>query len=185
MSVGLMYRREFEWELGETITKTYEDGDLNTDRDQDHLELTMPAMCGIGVEYEASPELIVVLELQSRPFSELRWSTDIEDQPIIDHGFNSDVGAEYLGSVYPVRLGVFRNVIPFVDENDTASQGHYRSDCRNRLWGRQKLLLGCFGSLQIDGIKSPLMKDISTRKTSFALVFPQLTTLIQILACLL
>ena len=39
-----MYRPEFEWELGETITKTYEDGELETNRDTDHLELTMPAM---------------------------------------------------------------------------------------------------------------------------------------------
>ena len=119
LSVGLMYRPEFEWELGETITKTYEDGELDTDRNTDHLELTMPAMWGIGAEYKASPELIVALEVQSRPFSELRWSTDIQDQPIIDDGFNFAIGAEYLGSAYPVRLGAFRNVIPFVDENDT------------------------------------------------------------------
>ena len=119
LSVGLMYRPEFEWELGETITKTTSDGELDTDRDQDHIELTMPAMWGIGVEYKASPELIVALEVQSRPFSELRWNTDIEDQPIIDDGFNFAAGVEYLGSAYPIRLGAFRDVIPFVDENDT------------------------------------------------------------------
>lgn len=119
LSVGLMYRPEFEWELGETITKTTSDGELDTDRNQDRHELTMPAMWGIGAEYKVSPELIVAVEIQSRPFSELRWNTDIEDQPIIDDGFNFAVGAEYLGSAYPVRLGAFRDIIPFADENDT------------------------------------------------------------------
>ena len=119
LSVGLMYRPEFEWELGETITKTTSDGELNTDRDQDHIELTMPAMWGVGAEYKVSPELIVALEVQFRPFSELRWNTDIEYQPIIDDGFNFAGGVEYLGAVYPIRLGAFRDIIPFVDENDT------------------------------------------------------------------
>ena len=119
LSVGLTYRPEFEWELGETITKTTSDGDLDTDRDQDRIELTMPAMWGIGVEYKVSPELIVAVEVQSRPFSELRWNTDIDQQPIIGDGFNFAAGVEYLGAAYPVRLGAFRDVIPFVDENDT------------------------------------------------------------------
>ena len=57
LSVGLMYRPEFEWELGETITKTTSDGELNTDRDQDHIELTMPAMWGVGAEYKVSPRI--------------------------------------------------------------------------------------------------------------------------------
>ena len=119
LSAGLMYRPEFEWELGETITKTYEDGELETDRNLDHLELTIPAMWGVGIEYKVSPELVVAAEVQSRPFSELQWSQDIEDQPIIDDGFNFAAGVEYLGSAYPVRFGVFRDLIPFVDENDT------------------------------------------------------------------
>ncbi len=118
LSVGLMYRPEFEWELGDTITKIISDGELDTDRNQDHLKLTMPAMWGIGAEYKVSPELIVALEVQSRPFSELRWNTDIEDQPFIDDGFNFAAGVEYLGSAYPVRFGAFRDIIPFVDEND-------------------------------------------------------------------
>ena len=119
LSVGLMYRPEFEWELGETITKTTSDGELDTDRDPNHIELTMPAMWGIGAEYKISPELIVAVEVQSRPFSELRWNTDIDQQPIIDDGFNFAAGVEYLGSAYPIRLGAFRDIIPFVDENDT------------------------------------------------------------------
>ena len=119
LSVGLIYRPEFEWELGETITKTTSDGELDTDRDQDHIELTMPAMWGLGAEYKVSPELIVALEVQSRPFSELRWNTDINQQPIIDDGFNFAAGVEYLGSAYPIRFGAFRDIIPFVDENDT------------------------------------------------------------------
>ena len=119
LSVGLMYRPEFEWELGETITKTTSDGDLDTSRDQDRIELTMPAMWGIGTEYKVSPELSVAVEVQSRPFSELRWNTDIEDQPIIEDGFNFAAGVEYLGSVYPVRFGAFSDMIPFVDENET------------------------------------------------------------------
>ena len=119
LSVGLMYRPEFEWELGQTITKTTSDGDLDTDRDQERIELTIPPMWGIGAEYKVSPELIVAVEVQSRPFSELRWNTDIDQQPIIDDGFNFAAGVEYLGSAYPVRLGAFRDVIPFVDENDT------------------------------------------------------------------
>ena len=119
LSVGLTYRPEFDWELGETITKTYQEGELETDRDLEHLELTIPAMWGIGAEYKASPELIVALEVQYRPFSDLRWSRDIANQPIIDDGFNFAAGVEYLGSAYPIRFGAFRDVIPFVDENDT------------------------------------------------------------------
>ena len=119
LSVSLMYRPEFDWEFGETIAKTYEDGDLDTERIQDHIELTMPAIWGIGAEYKVSPDLILVLEVQSRPFSELRWSRDIQNQPIIDDGFNFAAGLEYLGSAYPVRIGAFRDVIPSVDENDT------------------------------------------------------------------
>ena len=120
LSVGLMYRPEFEWELGETISKTYENGELDTDRDQTYDELTIPAVWGIGAEYKASPELVVALEVQSRPFSELQWRGKVDEQPIIDDGFNFAVGAEYLGYAYPVRIGAFRDVIPFVDENNTA-----------------------------------------------------------------
>lgn len=119
LSVGLMYRPEFDWELGETITKISDNGDLDTDRDREHIELTIPAVWGIGVEYEASPELIVAAEVQYRPFSDLQWSRNIENQPIIDDGFNVAAGVEYLGIAYPVRLGAFRDLIPFVDEDDT------------------------------------------------------------------
>ena len=121
LSVGLMYRPEFDWELGETISKTYQDGELDTDRNTDHLELTMPAMWGIGAEYEVNPELIIAAEVQYRPFSDLQWSGSgyLGEQPIIDDGFNVAVGAEYLGFDYPVRIGAFRDLIPFVDENDT------------------------------------------------------------------
>ena len=120
LSVGLMYRPEFEWELGEAISKIYRKGELETDRDQKYDELTIPAMWGIGAEYKASPELVVALEVQSRPFSELQWRGDVDEQPIIDDGFNFAVGAEYLGGTYPVRIGAFRDVIPFADEDDTA-----------------------------------------------------------------
>ena len=120
LSVGLMYRPEFEWELGETISKVERNGKLETDRDQTYDELTIPAVWGIGAEYKASPEWVVALEIQSRPFSELQWRGDVDEQPIIDDGFNFAVGAEYLGYDYPVRIGAFREVIPFVDENDTA-----------------------------------------------------------------
>lgn len=119
LSVGLMYRPEFDWELGETIIKAYDDGNLDTERDLNHIDLRMPAIWGIGAEYKVSPDLILVLEVQSRPFSELRWSRDIQNQPIIDDGFNFAAGVEYLGSAYPVRLGAFRDMIPSVDENDT------------------------------------------------------------------
>ncbi|RKU21626.1 hypothetical protein C6499_21755 [Candidatus Poribacteria bacterium] len=121
LSVGLMYRPEFDWEFGERILRLSEDGELDTERDTDRLELTMPTMWGIGVEYEASPELIVAAEVQYRPFSDLQWSgtADIVDPPIIDDGFNVAVGAEYLGFDYPMRIGAFRDLIPFVDENDT------------------------------------------------------------------
>ena len=68
-----MYRPEFDWEFGERITKTYYDGELETDRNQTHAELTIPAMWGLGAEYALSPEFVVALELQSRPFSDLQW----------------------------------------------------------------------------------------------------------------
>ena len=120
LSAGLMYRPEFEWEFGETISKIYRKGELETDRDQEYEELTIPAIWGIGAEYKASPELVVALEIQSRPFSELQWRGDVDEQPIIDDGFNFAVGAEYLGGPYPVRIGAFADVIPFADEDDTA-----------------------------------------------------------------
>ena len=124
LSVGLMYRPEFEWELGETIVKITEDGDLDTERNQDYMELTMPTMWGIGVEYEVNPEFIVAAEIQSRPFSDLQWRGDnVGERPIIDDGFNVAVGAEYLGFDFPVRIGAFRDLIPFVDENDTDPVG--------------------------------------------------------------
>ncbi len=119
-SVGLMYRPEFGWELGETITKTYQEGELETDRDQSFVELMIPGMWGVGVEYKVSSELIATLEVQSRPFSELRWVRGVGNQPFIDNGFNFAVGAEYLGTGYPMRFGAFREVIPRVDENNTA-----------------------------------------------------------------
>lgn len=119
LSVGLMYRPEFVWEFGNTITKRYENGELETDRAQTQAVLTIPVMWGLGAEYKVSPEFIVALELQSRPFSELRWSGDINQQPLVDNGFNFAVGAEYLGIGLPLRFGAFREVIPFVDDNDT------------------------------------------------------------------
>lgn len=116
--MGMMFRPEFEWEFGDTIVKRYEDGELETDRSSERIELTIPTMFGIGAVYKVSPELTVALEAQSRPFSELQWRGDIE-VPFIDDGFNFSVGAEYLGHSYPVRFGAFRDVIPYADENDT------------------------------------------------------------------
>ena len=118
LSIGVMYRPEFDWESGETITKVYRDGELETDRYQTHDELTIPAMWGLGTEYALSPEFIVALELQSRPFSDLQWRD--ESSPVIDNGFNLAVGAEYLGTGFPLRFGAFRDVIPVVEENDPA-----------------------------------------------------------------
>ena len=119
LSVSLMYRPEFEHEPGDSILKEYYNGELYTERSQGGVELTVPAVWGIGAAYKVSPELVVAAEVQSRPFSDIQWSRDIEDQPIIDDGFNFAVGAEYLGSAYPVRLGAFQDVVAFADENDT------------------------------------------------------------------
>ena len=120
LSVGLMYRGGFEWEFGETITKTYEDSELETNREQSFAVLTVPGVWGIGAEYRVSPELIATIEIQSRPFSELRWARGVDRQLFVDNGFNFSVGAEYLGAGFPLRFGAFREVIPFVDENDAA-----------------------------------------------------------------
>ncbi len=120
LSIGLMYRPEFRWELGGTVTKRYENGELETDRDQSQAALTVPGMFGLGATYKLSPEFSVAVELQSRPFSKLRWTGDINQQQFIDDGFNFAVGAEYLGAGVPLRFGAFSEAIPFVDENDTA-----------------------------------------------------------------
>ncbi len=124
LSIGLTYRPEFEWEFGEAITKNYVNGELvDTDRDQDIRELTIPGMWGIGAKYKVSPKLVLAAELQSRPYSELQWSRGIEYQQIIDDGYNVSVGAEFLELGFPIRIGAFRDVIPFVDENDTNPMG--------------------------------------------------------------
>ncbi len=120
LSVGLMYRRGFTWEWGDKITKTYEAGQLDTVRDQPFLALAIPTVWGLGAEYKVSPNLVVALEIQSRPFAELRWSSDIYQQAFVEDGLNLSVGAEYLGAGVPLRFGTFREVIPIVDENDTA-----------------------------------------------------------------
>ena len=117
LSVGLMYRSGFDWEFGQIITKTYEEGKLETDREQSFRVLAIPSMWGLGTEYKVSPELVATLEVQSRPFSELRWIRGVGSQPFIDNGFNIAVGAEYAGLV---RFGAFRELLPLVDENDTA-----------------------------------------------------------------
>ena len=113
LSIGLMYRPEFDWEFGETITKTYQNGELDTERSDTDYELTIPSMWGLGAEYQVSPEFIIAGEIQSRPYS------DFSDSSIIDNGFNFSVGAEYLGSSIPLRFGVFRDAIPITDANDT------------------------------------------------------------------
>ena len=124
LSVSLMYRPEFDWEWGEAIAKISEDGELDTDREHLNIQLTIPAMWGIGAEYEVTPEFIVAAEIQYRPFSDLRWfGEDVSQLPIIEDGFNLAVGAEYLGLDFPVRFGAFRELIPFVDENDTDPVG--------------------------------------------------------------
>ena len=120
LSIGLMYRSGFDWEFGETITKTYEDGELQTDRSQTDAELRMPSMWGLGAEYNVSPDFVVALELQSRPYTDLQWRRDFIQREVIDNSFNFAVGAEYLGAGFPLRFGAFRDVIPFVDQNDTA-----------------------------------------------------------------
>ena len=114
-----MYRPGYDWEFGETITKTVEDGELNTERNQTDADLTIPSMWGIGAEYKVSPEFVVALEIQSRPFTDLEWRREFVQRAVIDNGYNLAVGAEYLGSGFPIRFGAFRDVIPFVDENDT------------------------------------------------------------------
>ncbi len=119
LSVGLMYRPGFSWEFGTTITERYENGELETERDRTQTELIIPTMWGLGAEYKVSPDLIVAFELQSRPFSELRWSGDVNQRLFIDDGRNFSIGVEYLGAGFPLRFGAFQDAIPFVDENDT------------------------------------------------------------------
>ncbi len=119
LSIGLTYRPEFEWELGEAIVKTTVNGELYTERFQDVNELTIPGMWGIGASYKVSPKLVLAAELQSRPYSDLQWTQYSGLPEIIDDGFNISVGAEFLEFGFPVRVGAFRNVIPYVDENDT------------------------------------------------------------------
>ncbi len=123
LSIGFMYRPEFDWEFGETITNRYENGELETEKDQTQTELTIPAIWGLGAEYKIYSDFIVALEFQSRPYSELQWSGDVNQRVYFDSGFNFAIGAEYLGAGFPLRFGAFRDVIPFVDENDTAPVG--------------------------------------------------------------
>ena len=118
LSIGMTYRPGFEWELGGAIIKTYRNGELDTERDQEVIELTIPSMWGIGAKYKVSPKFIVALELQSRPYSELQWSRNFGNQRIIDDGFNVSVGAEFLELGFPVRVGAFRDVLPYADEDD-------------------------------------------------------------------
>ena len=80
-------------------------------------------MWALGAEYKVSPDLIVAFELQSRPFSELQWIGEVNQRVFINDGRNFSVGVEYLGAGSPLRFGAFRDVIPFVDENDTAPVG--------------------------------------------------------------
>ena len=123
LSIGLTYRPEFEWELGETITKFQEDGELDTVRDQDIDELTIPGMWGIGAKYKLSPAVVIAVELQSRPYGDLQWRGNIDNQDIIDDGYNVSIGAEFLELGFPVRVGAFREVVPFTDEDDTEPVG--------------------------------------------------------------
>ncbi len=113
LTVGLMYRTEFVWILRDTITIRDKYGNRKTDRNQLHRDRPMPDIWGIGAEYCVSPEFAVALEAQSRSLSKL------EREFIIDSGFNVSVGGEYLGLGFPLRFGVFRDVIPEVDYNDT------------------------------------------------------------------
>ena len=119
LSVGLMYRPEFDWELGDTLTKVSENSEIETSRDQTYAKLTIPTMWGLGAEYKVFPEFVIALELQSRPFSNLQWGGDVSQELFIDNGFNYAVGAEYSGIAFPLRFGAFRDALPFVDENDT------------------------------------------------------------------
>ena len=120
LSIAFMYRPSFEWEFGEMITNREENGELETERDPTQTELTIPTMWGIGAEYKFYSDFSVALELQSRPFSELQWSGDGNQRIFFENGFNVAIGAEYLGTGFPLRFGIFREAIPFVDENDTA-----------------------------------------------------------------
>ena len=120
LSVGLTYRPGFDWELGETITRIAENGEIETSRAQTYATLTIPTMWGLGAEYKVSPEFVIALEVQSRPFSNLQWGGDVSQELFIEDGFNFSVGAEYSGIGFPLRFGAFQDVIPFVDENDTA-----------------------------------------------------------------
>ena len=119
LSIAFMYRPGFEWEFGEMITNRSENGELQTEKDPTLTELTLPAMWGLGAEYKVFSDFSVALEVQSRPFSELRWSGGVNRRVFFDNGFNVAVGAEYLGAGLPLRFGAFRDVIPFVNENDT------------------------------------------------------------------
>ena len=144
--VGLMYRTEFEWILGEIVTTDDEDGTPKTERDQLHIERPMPTIWGIGAEYKVSPELSIALEVQSRPLSELQITIHGAEL-IIDDGFNISVGAEYLGFGLPFRVGAFQDVIPEVDYNDTAPRsligvtaGIGSNDDKNISWDASILL---------------------------------------------
>ena len=127
LSVGLMYRPGFVWSVEEeTSTRTSNFSEVSggyqwqTMTQKTNPALTIPSVWGLGAEYKVSPEFVVALELQSRPFSELVWIGSVDQEVFIDNGLNFSVGAEYLGTAAPMRFGVFREVIPLVDEDDTA-----------------------------------------------------------------
>lgn len=128
LTAGFMYRPKFDWEWDDIKYEEYEDGKLTDTDKEEGGDVTIPGVLGLGVEYKASPQLIVAGEFQTRPFSDFKFDQALADlwfnQALvdlwddIDDGYCYRLGAEYLGLTYPIRFGVFRDAILKADEDD-------------------------------------------------------------------
>jgi|GEM_PF-696276 len=116
LTVGVMYRSGFDLKFDDLEWSEEEsDGTRNSDQyDPDNFEIKLPAIMGLGVSYQVSPEVIIAGEYQTRPFSDIE-DEDGDKLDWIDNGSCYRIGMEYQSGSVPLRLGFFSDAILEVD----------------------------------------------------------------------
>jgi long-subunit fatty acid transport protein len=119
LTVGVMYRSGFELKFEDLEwSQEYSDGTRDSDQyDPDNYDFKLPAIMGLGVSYQISPEVLIAGEYQTRPFSDIE-DEDGDELDWIDNGSCYRLGMEYQAGSVPLRLGYFSDAILEVDYDD-------------------------------------------------------------------
>lgn len=126
LSIGMRVSPGFEWELSDFEYEYKVDGEtIDEQESDDEIEITVPALFCIGVEYQIIPQFALATEYQTRAFTQAE--IDGDECPY-DNGFAFRFGSEIMAGPVPIRLGFLLESVPSSYLNFTKLTGNIEDD---------------------------------------------------------